>query len=137
MYNKDTDSISTTSVSSVKSSVLLDDSLNDLIRVEARFNDMGFSDVVSGKIKPVDIRTLHSIERNYFEPNSFSETEEYIVFKYPFKPTIYVKKKDGLTYAHINTWETRKQAWHLLRILGKFGYVENFKRTQYRKNVRV
>lgn len=119
----------------VKSDVLIDDSLNvgKLIKIEARFTDLDFYDAVTGIVKPIDIRTLRFIEKDYFVPQSFSEDKDYIVFKYPMKPTIYINKKDGLTYAFINGWEERKQAWHLLRILAKFGYVDDFKRVQHRK----
>jgi hypothetical protein len=135
LVNKDTDYLSNTNVSVVKNSVLVGDSLNvdKLLKIEAKLTDLSYYDAVSGTVKPIDIRTLHSIERNYFVPKSFSETKEFIIFKYPNRPTIYINKKDGLTYALANGYEERKQAWHLLRILGKFGYVENYTRTQRRK----
>jgi hypothetical protein len=124
-----------TNILTVKSDVSLDESLNSekLIKIEAKFTDLNFYDSVSGTVKPIDIRTLREIENVYFVPKSFSETNTHIVFRYPTKATVYVNKKDGLLYALNNGCDERKQAWHLLRILGKFGYVENFKRIQHRK----
>lgn len=120
---------------SVKNDIFRDESLNieKLVKIEARFTDLNFYDAVTGTVKLIDIRTLREIELHYFVRNSFSETENYIVFQYPMKPTVYINKKDGLIYALNNGYEERKQAWHLLRILCKFGYVENFTRTQHRK----
>jgi hypothetical protein len=127
--------LSNTNISSVKSAVLVDESLNleNLVKIEAKFTDLNFYDSVSGTVKPIDVRTLREIEKIYFVSKSFSETEGFIVFRYPTKPIIYISKKDGLLYAFNNGREERKQAWHLLRILAKFGYVENFKRIQHRK----
>ena len=127
--------LSNTNNSSLKNNVLVDDSLNleKLIKIEAKFTDLNFYDEVTGTVKPIDIRTLKEIAKVYFIITSFSDIEEFIVFNYPTKPTIYINKKDGLLYAFNNGREERKQAWHLLRVLGKFGYVSDFKRVQHRK----
>jgi hypothetical protein len=135
LSRKDTFLVVSNNVSSVKNESLLSETLdfNKLILIKAGYKDYSYSDVVTGTVKSVDIRTLHSIESNYFVPKSFIEEDNYIIFRYPNKPTIYISKKDGLLYAFSNGRDEQRQAWHLLRIIGKFGYVDNFKRIQQRK----
>jgi hypothetical protein len=136
LYKRDTALLSTTSVYSGFSKCFSDNSLNvneKLLRVKAEFKDFNFCDTVSGTVKLITLRTLKGIEKIYFVPESFKEGIELIAFCYPNKPTIYIEKNTGLLYAINDGVSERKQAWHLLRILGKFGYVENYHRVQHRK----
>ena len=76
--------LSNTNNSSLKSDVLVDDSLNleKLIKIEAKFTDLNFYDEVTGTVKPIDIRTLKEIAKVYFILTSFSDIEGFIVFNY-------------------------------------------------------
>lgn len=126
---KDTFLYSNIGLESDKSSVFCVDTLN-LIRVDGCWKTDKFCDSVSGTVRPIDIRTLRSIERQYFTKGSFSENKDYIVFSYPDRPIIYVRKCSGLLYGLSNSPLEQKQAWHLLRILCKFGYVDGYSRRQ-------
>jgi hypothetical protein len=154
MYRKDTSYLLNNTNSSSESSVLIDDSIDvsKLVKIETRINGKGYSDIVTGSIKrDIDYRTLKSIGRIYFAPKDKIERKgkkewipfledtdkEYIAFRYPDKPTIYISRKDGLLYAFNNGIDERKQGWYLLRILSKFGYVENWHRQEHHRSRRT
>jgi hypothetical protein len=133
MNRKDTFSSVYTSLSNDNLRSNCKDSLDlnsKLVKVDAVFSNKKFSDAVSGKIRTVDIRTLRSIEKIYFKVGSFKDQGNYIVFEFPERPNLYISKANGLLYALSNGEDERKQAWHVLRILGKFGYVEEYHRKQ-------
>ena len=141
MYKKATSLVKHNNFSSANFTSFSGETLqvDKLVKISAVHSSFDFSDSISGTVRQVDIRTLKAIDKLYFDKkidrnkDSFVESGEYIRFSYQNKPTIYINKKDGLVYAFKNGVEERKQAWHLFKILGKFGYIENYHREQHRK----
>ena len=101
-----------------------------LVRISACFKGKNFCDSVSGIVKTVDIRNLRSVAKIF--KGTIQEEPEYFSYSYNERPTVYIYKKNGLIYAEQNNVETQKQAWHLIRGLAHFGYIDNFQRRQQR-----
>jgi hypothetical protein len=87
----------------------------------------------------LNMKTLRQILKNHLMTPDWSVFEDanYFAYQYEDKPKIYISKKDGRIYSEVNNNVSQFQAFFLLRMLVKYGYVEGYKRIQRRNPIAV
>jgi hypothetical protein len=83
----------------------------------------------------LNIKTLRQILKTHLLPfYACADLGDYFAYQYKDKTKVFIKKSDGRLYSEGNNRDSQYQAYCLLRMLVKFGYVENYKRVQHRVN---
>jgi hypothetical protein len=84
----------------------------------------------------LNIKTLREILKGHvlYPTYKVEETPQYFMYQFEDKEPIYISKKDGRLYSEINNEHAQFQAFWLIRLLAKYGYVEGYKRIQRKKS---
>ena len=85
----------------------------------------------------LNIKTFKEIIKNHiFYPSwKVEETPEYFIYQFENKERIYISKKTWRIYSEVNNEHSQYQAFWIIRLLAKYGYVEGFKRIQRKRKV--
>jgi hypothetical protein len=81
------------------------------------------------------VKTLRQIIKSHvlYPDWKVEETEDYLTYQFEDKEKIYISKKNGRILSEVNNEHSQYQAFWLIRLLAKYGYVEDFKRVQWKK----
>lgn len=96
------------------------------------------STITYGRIKSLNRFTFMEIikaksKEEDYKKTLFGDSGEYYFFKYDTMPKLYILKSDGRIYTEQNNDIAKYEAFRLLRMLVKFGYVEGYKRRTFRR----
>lgn len=81
----------------------------------------------------LNIKTLRQILKTHLLPfYACADLGDCFAYQYKDKPKVFIKKADGRLYSEFNNRDSQYQAYCLLRMLVKFGYVEGYNRIQHR-----
>lgn len=108
---------------------------NRLIEIEGIRDGKDYEHITYRRIRDfLNIKTLKQIMiKDHLLLVDIHEENQHFTFQYPSKPRMYISKKDGRIYSEIANRDSRYQAYVILRILAKYGYIEEFKRIQRKK----
>jgi hypothetical protein len=83
-------------------------------------------------LEHLNIKTLRQIIKSHvpYPDWKVEETEDYLTYQFEDKEKIYISKENGRVFSEVNNEHSQYQAFWLIRLLAKYGYVEDFKRIQ-------
>ena len=80
----------------------------------------------------LNIKTFKEIIKNHilYPTWKVEETPEFFIYQFEDREKIYISKRDGRLYSEVNNEHAQYQAFWIIRLLAKYGYVEGYKRIQ-------
>jgi len=104
-----------------------------LVEIEGIRDGQCYEKIAYNRIREfLNIKTWKRICLENLPLSEVREENNYLTFQYPSKPKIYISKESGRVYSEVANRDSRYQAYVILRVLAKYGYVEEFKRIRRR-----